>query len=79
MATFAYKKQVTWQTAQEIRFIVHSLDEDDHRAVEVCRWQTSLNTGKMQQQTSRFHHLSTARSIQDSLCKDGYKLLDAVF
>ena len=72
MATHTLTKQVTELTAQEIRFTIHSNDTSDYRAVEVCRWQTSLNTGRMQQQTSHRHFIGNSRNLWRDLLNDGF-------
>ena len=73
MTTHTLAKQVTEQTRQEIRFTVHSSDPNDYRAVEVCRWQTSLNTGRMQQQTSHRHFLGNSRNLWRDLLAEGFR------
>ena len=72
MATHTLTKQVTELTTQEIRFTIHSNDMSDYRAVEVCRWQTSLNTGRMQQQTSHRHFIGNSRNLWRDLLNDGF-------
>ena len=70
--TFSLVKQVSELTTAEIRFTVHSTDANDHRAVEVCRWQTSLNTGRMQQQTSHRHFIGNSRNLWRNLLAQGW-------
>ena len=73
MTTHTLAKQLTEQTRSEIRFTIHSNDMNDYRAVEVCRWQTSLNTGRMQQQNSHRHFIGNSRNLWRDLLKDGYQ------
>jgi hypothetical protein len=72
MTTHTLTKQISELTTQEIRFIVHSNDMNDYRAIEVCRWQTSLNTGRMQQQTSHRHFVGNSRNLWRDLLKQGF-------
>ena len=73
MTTHTLTKQISELTTQEIRFTVHSNDMNDYRAIEVCRWQTSLNTGRMQQQTSNRHFVGNSRNLWKALLADGFK------
>ena len=70
--TFTLTKQISELTTQEIRFTIHSTDMNDYRAVEVCRWQTSLNTGRMQQQTSHRHFVGNSRNLWRDLLNQGF-------
>ena len=70
--TFTLTKQISELTTQEIRFTIHSTDMNDYRAVEVCRWQTSLNTGRMQQQTSHRHFVGNSRILWRDLLNQGF-------
>ena len=72
MTTHTLTKQVSELTTQEIRFTIHSTDANDFQAVEVSKWQTSLNTGRMQQQTSHRHFIGNSRNLFRALKAQGW-------